>query len=81
MDLILEENFLNKLNDAAIDLDADHFAAQEHEEKVYEMVESEQTIKVLLFIKVEEQQNTKWKKQLKMRLMNETDAFISQNQI
>jgi hypothetical protein len=26
MDLILEENFLNKLNDAAIDLDADHFA-------------------------------------------------------
>lgn len=41
MDLILEENFLNKLNDAAIDLDADHFAAKEHEEKVYEMVESE----------------------------------------
>lgn len=36
---------------------------------------------MLLFIKVEEQQNTNWKKQLKMRLINETDAFIAQNQI
>ena len=62
MDLVLEENFLNKLNEAAIDLDADHFASQEHEEKNYEVVESEQTIKVLLFIKVEEQQKVRWEK-------------------
>ena len=84
MDTLLDENYLNKLNETAIDLDADHFGREEDPfrgQSQQEGFDSESTMKVLLFIKIQERDNAKWKKMLKQRLEVETDQFISLNSV
>ena len=80
MDSLLDENSLNKLNEAAFDLEEDHFGRQEdphrQEGQQMEMVDLEQQVKVLLFWKTKESSDRKMREKLKQRLEAETELFL-----
>ena len=63
MDSLLDENSLNKLNEAAFDLEEDHFGRQEdpHKESGTDTYDHELQIKVLVFWKTKESNDHKWR--------------------
>ena len=79
IDSLLDENSLNKLNEAAYEMEEDHFGRQEdpHREiNANDGFDHLQQIKVLAFWRTKESSDDKWRRKLKKRLENETEMFL-----
>jgi hypothetical protein len=79
---LLDENSLSRTTDVAFDLEENHFDKDDdpHREQP-EKFDPQMEIRVLLFAKVKENKDQKWREKLKKRLELETENFFKEHNI